>query len=129
MPRFNMPFELGLFLGALKLGTTKQRQKDCLILDREKYRYQRFISDIAGQDIESHSGDYSIAVKRVRNWLNSITPASILIPGGIRMAERYQAFRTELPQLCTQLHLAPNELTFADVVYLVSGWQQENPWY
>jgi hypothetical protein len=45
LPRFNMPLELGLFLGAKRFGNRAQREKVCLILDREPYRYQRFISD------------------------------------------------------------------------------------
>ena len=47
LPRFNMPLELGLFLGAHRFGSGEQRRKACLVLDREPYRYQKFISDIA----------------------------------------------------------------------------------
>ena len=39
LPRFNMPFELGLFLSARKFGSVHQRKKKCLIMDREKHRY------------------------------------------------------------------------------------------
>jgi len=56
LPRFNMPLELGLFLGAKRFGSGKHRLKTCLILDVDRYRYQKFISDIAGQDIAAHSG-------------------------------------------------------------------------
>src|SRR2546428_11884421 len=45
LARFNMPLELGLFLGAKAFGDATQRRKRCLILDRERYRYQRFCSD------------------------------------------------------------------------------------
>jgi hypothetical protein len=57
LPRFNMPLELGVFLAARTFGIGKQKQKNCLILDRELYRYRAFISDISGQDIRSHGGD------------------------------------------------------------------------
>src|SRR5215212_5243999 len=50
LPRFNMPLELGLFLGAKRFGTGKQKRKNGLIMDVDRYRYQKFISDIAGQD-------------------------------------------------------------------------------
>lgn len=53
LPRFNMPLELGIFLGAKRFGSAKQRKKKCLVLDRERYRFQKFCSDIAGQDIKS----------------------------------------------------------------------------
>ena len=51
-PELSVSLELGLFLGAKAFSAEdKQRDKRCLILDVEPYRYQKFISDIAGQDI------------------------------------------------------------------------------
>jgi hypothetical protein len=63
LPRFNMPLELGLFLGAKRYGTREQPQKRTLVLDTQPYRYQRFISDIAGQDIPAHGGDPARAAR------------------------------------------------------------------
>ena len=37
LPRFNMPFELGLFLGAARLGGRRQQRKSALILDVERH--------------------------------------------------------------------------------------------
>jgi hypothetical protein len=70
LPRFNMPLELGLFLGAKRFGTGPQTRKSCLVLDRDRYRYQEFISDIAGQDIVAHADDPAEAIKAVRDWLS-----------------------------------------------------------
>ena len=53
LPRFNMPLELGLFLGARRWERGKTK-KIALILDLEPHRYQIFCSDIAGQDIQVH---------------------------------------------------------------------------
>ena len=39
-PRFNMPLELGIFLGAKRFGVDEQKRKKCLVMDREPYRYQ-----------------------------------------------------------------------------------------
>src|SRR3569833_2750228 len=47
LPRFNMPFELGIFLGARQYGKPEQRQKKALIFDIEPFRFQKFISDLA----------------------------------------------------------------------------------
>lgn len=55
LPRFNMPFELGLDIGSLEYGNRKQKQKKILILEREKYFYQKVLSDISGQDIRNHN--------------------------------------------------------------------------
>src|SRR5882762_23909 len=60
LPRFNMPLELGIFLGAKRFGGRSSRKR-CLIMDRAPYRYKRFISDIGGQEIKAH---YTRPVKR-----------------------------------------------------------------
>ena len=38
LPRFNMPLELGLFLGCKRFGSGNQRKKRSGILDSEPYR-------------------------------------------------------------------------------------------
>jgi hypothetical protein len=81
LPRFNMPFELGVFLGCQKFDTKTHKSKSCLILDRESYRYQKFISDIAGQNVYSHNDNPQDAVLRVRNWLRTASLRTD-IPGG-----------------------------------------------
>ena len=53
LPRFNMPLELGIALGC------KAYSPDCvdqslLIFDSEQYRFQKFVSDLSGQDIHQH---------------------------------------------------------------------------
>jgi len=42
LPRFNMPLELGLFLGAKWYGNRRQRAKNCKILDTERFRFKSF---------------------------------------------------------------------------------------
>lgn len=67
--RMNMPFELGLDIGCRNYGAGKLRRKCCLILESEKYRFQRAISDISNCDIGSHENKPELLVSRVRNWL------------------------------------------------------------
>jgi hypothetical protein len=50
LPRFNMPFELGIFIGAAHILKPRSLKRRALVLDRDRYRYQKFLSDIAGQD-------------------------------------------------------------------------------
>ncbi len=128
-PRFNMPLELGIFLGARRFGQGKQREKICLILDKERYRYQQFCSDISGQDIRSHGGDILGAIIAVRDWLrNATTERDVIIPAGSRICDRYKLFLSELPQLCTSLNLNQEELIYNDYTTLVVGWLRANPW-
>ncbi len=79
LPRFNMPLELGVFIGAKKFGENYHRQKDIMILDKEAYRYQVFISDLAGQDIQAHNNDPAEAINKIRDWLNNASIADINI--------------------------------------------------
>jgi len=127
LPRFNMPLELGLFLGAKRFGNAEQKLKSCLIADIERYRYQKFMSDIAGQDIEAHDGDADVAIRIVRDWLRSATPKSIRIPSAHAVSSRYDAFRRELPAACAKLHATIEDLTFIDYVAQVEDWLTLNP--
>lgn len=129
LPRFNMPLELGLFLGAMKYGHGRQRQKHSLILDRERYRYQKFISDIAGQDIKAHEDKSEVVIRHVRNWLNnSPVDAGVTKPGAKKMHERYARFMEELPTLCKRFHLDVEGLTFIDFRTLLVEWLVYNEW-
>ncbi len=127
LPRFNMPFELGLFLGAKRYGNERQRQKIALILDRTRFRYQQFISDISGQDIHPHEGSSTRAIAAVRNWLRTASP-DISIPGGSMIAKRFSLFSEQLPAMCDVLRLSPKDLTFADLTWATSKWLEKNPW-
>lgn len=124
LPRFNMPLELGMFLAAKRLGGRRQREKVCLILDRSQYRYQRFVSDIAGQDIRSHRNSPRIAIRMVRDWLSTAS-GRVNIPGGAAIHGRYRLFRRDLPKVCARFQLTPQELTFNDHADMISRWLEE----
>jgi hypothetical protein len=126
LPRFNMPLELGMFLGAKRFGQGEQKKKICLILDREQYRYQKFISDIAGQDIRPHGDNTKTVISVVRNWLRNASPSTSL-PGGEAISARYDLFRKEFPSLCQTLQLSTDELTFIDFTWIVTEWLDQNP--
>lgn len=122
LPRFNMPLELGMFLGAKAFGGREQKRKAGVVLDAEPYRYQRYISDIAGQDIRAHGSDAGTAILHVRNFLSGHTQSSDFLPGPERIMERSQQFRSGLPETCANLHLDPANLTFADLARLIVAY-------
>jgi|ERR1051325_33350 hypothetical protein len=127
LARFNMPLELGFFLGAKRYGSERDRDKRCLILDRERYRYRAFCSDIAGQDIRAHNDQPDDAIRAVRDWLSSHR-RSVLIPGGRVVSERYRLFRAQLPGQAGDARLHHRELTFGDYTRLIVAWLAANPW-
>jgi hypothetical protein len=123
LPRFNMPLELGIFLAAKRFGNPRQRQKNCLVLDGEPYRYQKFISDIAGQDIRSHQREPRQAVQLVRNWLRNADREQA-IPSDEIIWARYESFRHDLPLICRKLRLREGNMIFNDFVYAVADYLQ-----
>ena len=120
-PRFNMPLEFGVFLGAKKFGVVEQKRKKCLVLDKELYRYQQFISDIAGQDIQAHNNEIETIVRVVRNWLRTASGRQT-IPGGNIIWERYQTFLRDLPQTVKECRLDIEDLIFNDYILVVEEW-------
>lgn len=121
LPRFNMPLELGLFLGARKFGGRKHADKKCLILDSSQFRFQTFISDIAGQDIHSHEGRVDRLIEAVASWLRDQSNDRN-VPGGRAIAGEFQRFSDELPEIVAAQRLDPDELTFRDLYNLIAEW-------
>jgi hypothetical protein len=121
LPRFNMPYEFGLFAGFRYAGTGHQRKKVILVLDREPYRYQKFLSDIAGQDIKSHGGQVEKLIRVVRDWLQSQTPRTL--PGQQYIASKFAEFTTELPGLLAVLRKTEDDLdNYPDFHRLLFDW-------
>jgi hypothetical protein len=128
LPRFNVPFELGLDLGCKRYGKSRQKRKTALILDVDRYRYRTFISDIAGFDIEEHNGSVATAINVVRNWLRlKSNDRSVKAPGGATIYARYQAFQLALPEMCNELKWEVDSLPFADFSWAAYDWIKNNP--
>jgi hypothetical protein len=121
LPRFNMPLELGIFLGAKRFGTDHQRQKRCLILDTEPYRYQKFISDLSGMDVTAHAGIARDAARHVRNWLATVSRRKS-IPAPNKLLLSYDGFIAALPEIATSAGLHGDRIAYADFERLVIAW-------
>lgn len=124
LPRFNMPYELGLDVGCAEFGEKKYRSKKILILETERFYYQKILSDIAGQDIENHNDDPKILVRKVRNWFSSIDVQNdIPSPNEIWIA--YNQFYDELiSKLVMNGYTLEDieEMPFGDFVKFVKEW-------
>jgi len=126
LPRFNMPLELGLFLGAKRFGPPTYREKRCIILDAEKYRYQAYCSNISGQDIEAHKDDPHAAIRVIRNWLNPLTP-KVLLPSAKRICARFDSFLEYLPLYCASFEFDVESLTYKDYSTILDEWLLKSP--
>lgn len=90
LPRFNMPFELGLDIGCKTFGNENQQAKKILILEKEQYQYQKFLSDISGNDIQAHENNEDIIIRKVRNWLVS---NDFRLESTNELLEKYEEFK------------------------------------
>jgi hypothetical protein len=120
LPRFNMPLELGIDLGC-KAYHPECSAKSLLIFDSEQHRFQKFVSDISGQDIHHHGNDVKTVVTGVRNWLRTESGKDT-IPGGVAIYSRYLTYRVDLPEICAELKLDISDLAFADFTFTIAKW-------
>ena len=120
LPRFNMPFELGMDLGCKMYS---KNDKKCLILEEDKYRYKQVISDISGQDISSHNNDPIQVIKCVRNWiykLRSSKPRAYTV-----IWDLYNEFLYDFDKDMKAENLDPNkmwEIPFSELIDLMTKW-------
>jgi hypothetical protein len=121
LPRFNMPFELGLFLGAKRFGGRSHNRKKTLIFDRDRFRYQSYISDIAGQDIHPHNGNIDELIRELAARLRD-EARDPKVPGGIAVANEFAKFKIDLSAIAAETRLEVSEVTFKDLVEITARW-------
>ncbi len=110
LPRFNMPIELGIALGHKRFAR-RARKPRLLVMDSERYRYQRFASDLAGLDIASHGGEPARVIACVRAFLS---PEAADLPTADQIGILYAGFEAQLPSLAASKRQTPEKLVFLD---------------
>lgn len=129
-PRFNMPFELGLFLGAKRYGDKGQKSKRCLIMDADPHRFLATVTDIRGLDPKSHDGKAHNAIALVRNWLDDVRgQLKRPLPGGRAITRRFNNFNGKLPELAAEIELDADDLTYQDETWLMRAWLKKERQY
>lgn len=125
LPRFNMPLELGMFLAAKRFGDGVQKRKACLILDSEAHRYQKFISDISGQDVHPHRNEEGLIITRIRNFLRNASQRDL--PGEQILKKRFRLYVRESPKIYRSLGHPRNDVPFDDQVKIITEWIRQHP--
>ena len=116
-----MPLELGVFLAAKRFGARPHKLKRCIVLDKQQYRYQKYISDISGQDINSHDGKVPTLIEKLVSWLRRES-GDAKVPGGREIAGEFKVFKREMAKICVARNLQPDELTFGDYAQMVAEY-------
>jgi hypothetical protein len=128
LPRFNMPFELGLDMGCRYYGGERLESKQCLILERERFRYQRVLSDLSGNDIRAHGGDPNQLTVEVRNWLKVVTGGRL--QSGSSILDRYNLFQWDLDLMLEHRRYFERDVDSLEVVEyieMIRDWQTRQP--
>jgi hypothetical protein len=127
VPRFNMPLELGIHIGARLLGEPKHRRKKALVLEAERHRYDKSLSDISGQDIEAHGNKPEKVIEIVRNWLAEHRPdRRVRLPGAQALIGDYAAFLSEIPAVLDAERLDPlDDLPHCDYLDVIEVWLRQ----
>jgi hypothetical protein len=125
LPRFNMPFEFGIFYGAKMLGNRKHKNKQCVVMEKEKYRYQKFISDISGIDVTPHGHSVKRTILGLRNWLVTASRRTS-IPPAEQIYSRYLKFQRDLEKICKTKGIDHRTMPFIETVQNMTDWLKLN---
>ncbi len=122
LPRFNMPYELGLDLGACEFGGKILSTKKTLILETRRFNYQQVLSDISGQDIENHDDDPKTMLTKVRNWISNNSTSVIVGQSQIWIA--LNQFNSDLTRRLSSTYSTKdiNEMPIGDYMKFTSEW-------
>ncbi len=118
-PRFNMPFELGVFFGCKHYGVNKN--KVGLVFERTKYSYQQTLSDLNGIDTKAHNNNYENVITQIVNWLKTSSKRTN-IPGYQSVIASFDKFEEDLPNILADTGLTIEKMTFNDLAYIIEQW-------
>lgn len=125
LPRFNMPFELGIFYSAKIFGKGNQKKKKCIILEKCKYRYQKYISDISGIDVSPHRNSIKKCIVAIRNWL-VIASRRTTIPPAEDVYSRYLKFQRDIKRICNHAGVGYKSMPFVELTRNMTDWLNLN---
>jgi len=109
LPRFNMPFELGLALGAKRFGGSAHRNDRIKIMVAEPYKLPAYLSDLGGNDPDAHHAEPRQLIRIVRNFLD-VSPSGGPLPGPAKLIETFDRFGEILPVLAQEIAHQPQEI-------------------
>jgi hypothetical protein len=125
--RLNMPLELGIDIGCRLASKGILQSKTCLILEKDKYRYQKALSDLSNSDIKSHNNDPETLVFQVRNWFTELGLRNV--PSATKIWERFNEFMADFFEARERDGYQDRDLEFMPVpeyMDFVKEWITEN---
>lgn len=121
LPRFNMPFEYGVFYGSQRFGNGAHKNKCALVLERDEYRYQKYLSDISGIDVSAHNNQPESLIVNIRNWLHTASKRTS-IPSGVDITTRFNLFQDYIVLLCIEKNRDYDDFSYLELVENMTAW-------
>ncbi|OQK16251.1 hypothetical protein AU255_14240 [Methyloprofundus sedimenti] len=120
--RMNMPFELGVDYGCQKFKGGIWKKKKILILEKERYRYQKALSDLSGSDIKNHDDEPIKIITAVRDWL--VTEELHAGASGRKVWYKFNDFQTYLYEKVIEEdgHESVDAVPIPEVIFHMSNW-------
>lgn len=125
--RMNMPFELGIDYGCKRLKEGVWSTKQILILEKERYRYQKALSDLSGSDIKNHDDEPFKIVKVIRDWFVSTESLHGAASGNL-IWSRYNEFQAFLFDELVEGngHESVDDVQISEINQYMNRWIEEN---
>ncbi|RRA99504.1 hypothetical protein [Larkinella rosea] len=124
--RFNMPLELGLFIGCKEFGVGHHQDKRFIFFEGVPYSSKKFLSDLSGIDPVAHENRPDKIIECVRGWLAEQIDDLESIPHSSFVKAQFKEFKKALPELCQERRWKVKELTFTEFRYLCLPWVEFN---
>ena len=102
-----------------------KKGKQCIVLEKAKYRYQKYISDISGTDVTAHQNSIKSTVLAVRNWLVTASRRKS-VPSGEDIYRRYKRFHRDICNLCERRGIGYDAMPFIEMTTNMSDWLRIN---
>ena len=120
--RMNMPFELGIDYGCQKLKGGEWSRKRILVLEKERYRFQRAISDLSGSDIKNHDDDVTKVICAVRNWF--VTEELRRGDSGSKVWDKFNEFQAYLYDEVVENdgHKSIDDVEIPEIIHHMENW-------
>jgi hypothetical protein len=108
LPRFNMPFELGMAMGAKRFSPSRAGD-NIKIMVAEPYRLPAYLSDLGGNDPDAHHNETPQVIGIVRDFLH-VAPNGRPLPGPAKLVATFDEFKIQLPDIAEGIDHKPDEI-------------------
>ncbi|MEM7585804.1 MAG: hypothetical protein AAF560_20610 [Acidobacteriota bacterium] len=118
--------ELGIDFGCQKLKEGKWSGKKILILEKERYRFQKALSDLSGSDIKNHDDEVQKAVSSVRDWF--VTEELKRGDSGRKVWYRFNDFLAYLYEEVVEKdgHESIDDVQIPEIIHHMTNWFAHN---